>query len=152
MATVSHRLEFDLEQPVGDVFPLFTPEGEKLWAPGWDYENVMGSEKLHEDYVFQTRTHDHAAADAIWIVKKFDPENHLVQYYKVEPRSKVGVVTVRCERLAAHRTRVAVGYAYTGLSEEGNAFIDGFTPAVYRNFIGEWKSLIESYFGKRRRT
>ncbi len=149
MASVSHTAGFDLDQPVEFVFPLFTPEGEKLWAPGWDYENLMGTTTLDEDYVFLTRTHDHAAAAAVWIVKKYRPEDHVVQYYKIEPRSKVGVVTVRCLRLAPDRTRVEVGYAYTGLSEEGNAFIAGFTPAAYRDFIGEWKSLIEAYFRER---
>jgi hypothetical protein len=29
------------------LFPLFSAEGEKLWVPGWDYENVMGTRELH---------------------------------------------------------------------------------------------------------
>ncbi len=93
MASVSHVAGFDLDQPVESVFPLFTPEGEKLWAPGWDYENVMGATALHEDYVFLTRTHDHAAAVAVWIVKKYEPDDYTVHYYKIEPQSKVGMVT-----------------------------------------------------------
>lgn len=149
MASVAHIAGFDLDQPVESVFPLFSPEGEKLWAPGWGYENVMGATDLHEGYVFLTRTHDHAAADAVWIVKKYEPDDYTVHYYKIEPRAKVGTVTVRCRPLAQDRTRVEVGYAYTGLSEEGNAFIEGFSEPVYREFIGEWRRLIEGYFKKR---
>ncbi len=50
---------------MGEVFPLFSPEGEKAWVPGRDYENVMGTTELAEDYVFTTRSHDHAATTAV---------------------------------------------------------------------------------------
>jgi hypothetical protein len=149
MASVSRVSGFELDQPVESVFPLFSPEGEKLWAPGWDYESPMGSTAFCEDYVFLTRTHDHASAAAVWIVKKYEPDDHAVQYYKIEPGAKVGVITVRCRRLAAHRTRVEVGYVYTALSEEGNAFVEGFSERAYGDFIGEWKRLIEAYFRNR---
>jgi hypothetical protein len=78
--SVSHTVEFEINQPVQALFPLFSPEGEKQWAPGWDYENIMGTTRLHEDYLFLTSTHDHAATDAIWIVKKYEPEAYRVQY------------------------------------------------------------------------
>jgi hypothetical protein len=61
MSSISFTSEFELEQPVDVVFPIFTPEGERLWAPGWEYENIMGTTNLHENYVFLTKTHDHAA-------------------------------------------------------------------------------------------
>ncbi len=43
---------FQIKQPIDILFPLFSAEGEKLWVPGWDYENVMGTTELHEDYIF----------------------------------------------------------------------------------------------------
>lgn len=45
----------------------------------------MGSTELHEDYIFVTENHDHAASDAIWLVKRYDPDSHHVEFYKVEP-------------------------------------------------------------------
>jgi len=48
----SHSEEFLLERDISTVFPLFTPEGEKLWAPGWTYTNLIGSVELKPDYVF----------------------------------------------------------------------------------------------------
>jgi len=38
--------------PIEELFPLFSPEGETYWVPDWDYENVMGTTELSEDYVF----------------------------------------------------------------------------------------------------
>lgn len=146
MSSISYTSEFELEQPVDVVFPLFTPEGERLWAPGWEYENIMDTTNLHENYVFLTKTHDHAASEAIWIVKKYEPEIHSLQYYKVEPQEKLGVVTVKCSQLVENKTGVQVSYTYIGLSESGNKFIKGFSENHYKEFIDEWKCLLEKCF------
>ncbi len=150
MTTAQHTQTFDLEQPVIDVFPLFSPEGEKRWVPEWDYENVMGSNDLSEDYVFLTRSHDHGTTEAIWLVKRFDPDDHTVEYYKIEPADKVGVVRVTCTSLEDRGTRVEVTYKYIALSETGRTFIAGFTADVYKNFIEEWRRLLLTYFATRR--
>ena len=149
MSTISHTSEFSISQAVEKVFSLFSPEGEKLWVPGWEYVNIMGTTSLHEDYVFLTKNHDHAASDAIWLVKKYEPDIYRVQYYKIEPEEKVGVVTVTCEKLAEESTSVQVTYTYIGLSKHGNKFVEGFTENGYEEFIGDWKDLLTKYFDKR---
>lgn len=132
--------------PIADLFPLFSPEGERCWVPGWDYENVMGTTELSEDYVFLTKTHDHGTTDAIWIVKRYDPERHFVQFYKIEPEEKIGIVTVKCTQLEAVRTKVQVTYEYIALSAAGEKFVTEFNEGVYAEFIGEWQTLLSNYF------
>lgn len=147
--SVSYTAEFEINQTAQTLFPLFSPEGEKLWVPGWEYENIMGTTNLHDDYVFLTKTHDHAANEAIWIVKKYDPEFYCVRYYRIEPGEKVGIVTVKCDQLDHTSTKVEVMYTYIGLSDSGNHFIGRFTKKDYEDFIEEWKNLLEAYFEKR---
>lgn len=137
---------FLLNQPVNVVFPLFSAEGEKHWVPGWDYTNVMGYVDLHEDYVFLTQNHDHAGTDAIWLVKRYEPENYHVQFYKVEPHEKVVIISVTCCSLNRTQTNVQVTYEYLALSERGQAFIDGFSAGDYENFMAEWQTLLTAYF------
>ena len=146
MKSISHTNAFELDQPIADVFPLFSPEGEKAWVPGWDYENVMGEAELCEDYVFVTRSHDHATTDAIWLVKRYVPEAWLIQFYRVEPGVKVGVVTVQCSKMDESKTQVQVTYAYTPLSDKGQKFLDGFTSEYFKQYIEEWKELLLKYF------
>jgi len=146
MSTVRHTANFRIDQPIEILFPLFSAEGEKLWVPGWDYENIMGSDELHEDYVFLTKHHDHASTDAVWLVKRYEPESYLVQFYKVEPEDKVGIITVRCIKINKCLTQVEVSYEYIGLSEKGDTFIEGFTSAEYEEFIAEWNRLLVTYF------
>ena len=150
MSTVKHTASFEIRQPAKELFPLFSAEGEKMWAPGWNYENIMGGTDLHEDYVFITRSHDHAASDAVWMVKRYEPEDYLVQYYKVEPGEKVGVIEVRCFELNESRTRVQVTYEYIGLSVAGNRFVSSFSSSRYNAFIAEWKTLLAKYFDRKR--
>jgi hypothetical protein len=146
MSTIKHTASFEINQPAKELFPLFSAEGEKLWVPGWGYENIMGVTDLHEDYVFVTRSHDHAATDAIWIVKRYEPEDYLVQFYKVEPGEKIGVIEVKCFKLSEIRTKVQVTYEYIGLSAAGNRFVSNFSEADYNAFIAEWESLLVKYF------
>ena len=146
MSAIKHTAEFRIEQPIEILFPLFSAEGEKLWVPGWDYENIMGSNDLHEDYIFLTKNHDHASTDAIWLVKRYEPESYLVQFYKVEPKDKVGIITVQCKKITKCLTQVQVSYEYIALSKKGNVFIESFTSTAYEAFIGEWNSLLATYF------
>jgi hypothetical protein len=145
MKTISHTKAFNIDFPISKLFPLFSPEGEKHWVPGWDYENVMGKTELSEDYVFLTKTHDHIATDAIWIVKAYDPASYFVQFFKIEPEYKVGVVTVQCTELSPIKTNVQVTYKYQALSTKGEEFIDGFSEKVYEEFISEWQKLLTNY-------
>jgi len=146
MNRVKHSADFQSDQPADILFPLFSAEGEKLWVPGWDYENVMGTDDLHEDYVFITKNHDHAASKAIWLVKKYIPGEYLIEFYKVEPGEKVGVIGIKCSPLSEGKTNVIVTYEYIAISEKGRDFLSTFTSQVYKAFISEWQQLLEAYF------
>lgn len=146
MKSITHTKAFKMNVPIADIFPLFSPEGEKHWVPGWDYENVMGTTELSDDYVFLTKTHDHGTSDAIWIVKKYDPKLHFVQFYKIEPGQKIGVVTVKCTELEASKTMIRVTYKYLALSKGGEEFITVFNESTYEEFIDEWQKLLTNYF------
>ncbi len=146
MSSVKHSKKFNVNQPIEILFPLFSAEGEKLWVPGWDYENVMGSTDLHEDYIFLTKNPDQSGTDAIWLVKRHKPESYFVQFYKVEPELKVGVITVKCTEIEKSLTEVEVTYEWTGLSDKGDEFIADFDSAHYEKFINIWETSLNTYF------
>ncbi len=146
MSSIKHTADFDIDQPIGQVFPLFSPEGEKRWVPHWDYDNVMGTTELSEDYVFLTRSHDHAVTEVIWLVKRYMPEAWFIQFYRVEPEDKIGVVTVQCSETGERGTHVEVSYEYIAISDKGREFVDSFTIESYEKFISEWKDLLVLHF------
>ena len=147
MASVRHSKSFQLRQPVDVLFPLFSAEGERLWAPGWDYENVMdGSIELHEDYIFLTENHDHASGKAVWLIKRYAHEIHYIEFYKVEPDDKVATISVKCTELEDGYTEVTVSYVYTAISPKGEEFLKSFTWQAYSDFIDEWQKHLLIYF------
>lgn len=146
MKSVKHTAMFEMAQPIEKLFPLFSPEGETLWVPGWDYENVMGTTELSENYVFLTKSHDHGSTEAIWMVKSYEPESSRVQFYKIEPGDKVGIITVQCSEPAPGRTEVRITYEYIAIAEKGNRFVESFDEGTYADFIGEWETLLLKYF------
>lgn len=146
MSQSKYTEDFQIAQPVEILFPLFSAEGEKHWVPGWDYKNIMGPTDLHEDYIFVTENHGHAASDVIWLVKKHDPDSYFVEFYKVEPEEKVGIISVKCDPISGSETNVSVSYRYVALNEKGRECLAALTNENYREFIGNWKQLLEKYF------
>jgi hypothetical protein len=142
MSTIKNKTGFQINQSAGELFPLFSPEGEKLWIPGFDYENIMGSTEMHEDYIFFTHGHPYD----IWLVKRYEPSSYFIQFYWVEPFNVVSIVTVQCKPISAAMTEVEVSYDHVGLSEEGEDLINGRTKERFEAFMGNWKIWLEGYF------
>lgn len=151
MSSIRYQTRFRINQPVDELFPLFSAEGEKHWVPGWDYENVMGSTDIHEDYIFLTSGHHgsghhHSSAKQIWLVKRYEPSIYFIQFYRVEPVHRVVIISVRCEPLTAASTEVDVGYEFVGLSKEGDDFINGYTSEEFEASIHKWSVWLVDYF------
>jgi hypothetical protein len=146
MKSINHTKSFEIDISIEKIFPLFSPEGEKLWVPDWDYINIMETTNISENYVFLTKTHDHATTNAIWIINKYEPQSYFIQFYKIEPKDKIGIVTIKCFKLASVRTNVRVTYEYISLSQNGEKFISEFNESIYEKFINEWQILLSNYF------
>ena len=135
-------LAFDA--PVAVVFALFTPQGERHWAEGWDPQILFPRDReVAEGMVFQTR--DHGNLLLTWTVTRYDEPNHLVAYNVVAPDLLVRRIEVRCRPSGSTRTEVAVTDSYVALSEQGNAFIDHLTEPEYANKMANWKERIGGY-------
>jgi hypothetical protein len=154
MTTIKHQTSFEINHSAEELFPLFSAEGEKLWVPGWDYENIMGSTDLHEDYIFLTSLHhgsDHhrsgrqGVTKEIWLVKRYEPSSYFIQFYMVDPYDRVGIVSVLCKPISKDLTEVEVTYEFVGLSKKGDNFIKGYTAEVFEASINNWPVWLEGY-------
>lgn len=138
----------ELPAPPSQVFPLFTPRGEKLWVDGWDPEAVYPeSGTTEEGMVFKTRHPDGSLS--VWTMTEHDSENLRVAYVRVTPGSDVCVVTVRCEPDAAGGTRAHVTYTLTVLGERGRAYLaEDFSEKHYQERMQSWEEAITRYLGQ----
>src|ERR1700747_179842 len=77
-APASRSGSFHLDAAPARVFPLFSAEGERAWAPGWEPEMLSGGGERGS--VFRTRSHDRQVT---WIVTAYDPAPRRVSYARL---------------------------------------------------------------------
>ena len=106
--THSHTLRVPL--PVAEAFHLFTPVGERAWAPGWDPVFPAGEQGdgAAPGTVFITGA-------SIWVVVDREPDR--VRYARVLPGVRAGTVEVRL-RPEGDETLADVTYVTTALDDE----------------------------------
>ena len=133
--------------PIGTAFPLFTPKGEMDWVDGWAPVFLHPtSGDTQAGMVFTTEI---GGVLTYWACTDWIPDEHRVRYGRVTPGNRFGFVEVRCSAAGANETRVEVGYAFTALSPEGEAYLADITPTAFAAMIGEWERLILERIVKR---
>jgi hypothetical protein len=149
MFAASHAIAehiINLPLSADEAFPLFTPEGERLWIEDWNphYFYPANGETI-VDMVFTT---SHGDETTYWTLVDFDNLAHQVRYSRVTPGSRTVIVEVKCEATGEHATKVTVRYTLTSLSEAGNAAIAAFV-AGYQAMIEDWRTKILAYIERR---
>lgn len=132
--------ELTLELPLGHVFPLFSPEGERAWVEGWDPEYLHpGHPSNDPGTVFRT---SHRRETTVWLILRYDPHLAEAWYGRFTPGSRAGTVAVRCHDEGPSRTRVTVSYSLTSLSPSGNAVLKRLTAGAYTAMLKTWRTAI----------
>ena len=143
---ITHTHTITLNDDPGKVFSLFTPEGEKKWAPGWDYKLLYPqSGKIEKNFMFLTTDHDHADEQALWIICNHKPLSYSIDYLRIESGKKVGKIEIVCDEKGEGKTFAHITYTYTSLSEEGNKFLESFTKEYFTQYISYWEKAINYY-------
>ena len=133
---------FVVERPIEHAIELFTPEGERAWAPGWDPTYLHPADgRTERGMVFTT---GHNNEHTLWTMTRHEPAAGVVEYQRITPGSRMGSVLVQCEALDSARTRVTVTYTLTALTEDGNRMLREIDTAAFRAFIGDWERAIAS--------
>src|SRR3954462_9980080 len=112
---------FTLPAPVDRVMPLFTAEGERAWAPGW--EPSYADSSAHEVGQVWTTT---GPPETTWVTVEADDAR--VRYARVAAGYSAGIVTVTC-RASDDGTEVTTSYDMTALSPEGERRLAEFASA-----------------------
>ncbi|HTT52972.1 MAG TPA: hypothetical protein VMH35_16375 [Streptosporangiaceae bacterium] len=137
--------------PSGTTAPLalFTPEGERAWAAGWDPRYLAPvTDDSEPGTVFQT---GHGPPAGTWVVTGREP-GRSVRYARVIAGQDAGTVTVTLDSGGpgsggpgsggpAGGTQVTVSYDLTALSEAGAAHLARFA-ASYPEFLAHWEQAI----------
>ena len=120
--TGSFRLEASPER----AMPLFTAEGERAWAPGWD--------PVGDDDCWTTSAH---GTTTYWLTVDRTPTS--ARYARVTPGDTAGTVAVTCTGDCTG-TVVTVTYDLHSLGPAGEERLPSFE-AGYDGMLAEWQRL-----------
>lgn len=122
--------------PAADAMKLFTPEGERLWAPGWDpsYPDPERTEGVGAVFVTE-----HGGRRTTWVMT--ERSSDAVAYARVAANATAGTVEVRVVDASPTRTTVRVTYDLTALSAGAVAELTRFAEN-YEHEMAEWTQQI----------
>jgi hypothetical protein len=133
MRTTVHRAtEITVDLPAEAAMKLFTPEGERRWAEGWDPRYPDPGRREGPGAVFVI---GHGGHDTTWILVDQTPAT--VRYARVTHGLTAGTVAVDVVESGERCTRVRVTYDLTALTSAGEDWLQSFD-AGYDAEITSW--------------
>jgi hypothetical protein len=130
--TIRRTAAFTVPLPAERAVGLFTAEGERLWAEGWDPQYPAPERTDEVGAVFIT---DHGGHQTTWVA--VDRRAAYVRYARVTAGFSAGTVEVELSDVAPGVTRASVTYDLTALSDAGRAWLETFD-AHYDDEIAGW--------------
>jgi hypothetical protein len=129
------------------VFPLLCPVLEVDWAPGWMPELVISRSGVCEpECIFITPPeYPSEHENPIWIVTKHDPNNWIVEMYKVVPGHTISKLEISLVENSSTSTTAHISYEITSIGKEGEQFMEEFTEEWYEAFMVEWETAMNHY-------
>ncbi|MFP3915506.1 MAG: hypothetical protein ACLFWM_11575 [Actinomycetota bacterium] len=139
----SGRLHLSL--PAWKAISLFTPEGERLWAPGWDPHYPAGEASEEAGTVFVTRAGE---VETTWVIIGIDRELYSAAYARLTPGRHGGTVTVTCRDDGQDRCVASVRYDLTSLTNSDDV-LSPYRPEAFAEMMAEWDHRIRPHVGAR---
>ena len=131
--------ELTINGPVDKVFPLFTPEGETKWLPGWHWTPIYptGNETVR-DMVFRT------GDDILWTLAVYEPPHRSV-YVHTSP-DLMARIEVECNPIDANHTNMKITWVLTAVTPHGQMVIEHHeTEAENAKKKERWKQWLDDY-------
>jgi len=129
--------------PPDEALALFTPEGERTWAPGWAPEYPAGQpDAAAPGTVFLTTAEGRTTT---WVI--VERGERTMRYARVRHGENAGTVSVEC-RPDARGTRAAVSYRLTPLNAAAAEELQTFAE-TYPDFMSHWERHIAAALARR---
>ena len=126
------------------VFDLLCPVREAEWLDGWDYTLLYSKSGLAEEgCVFLSR--QEGEKDTIWMITRRDVENRETEFVRATPESRIARLTIAVDEKAENLSKVKITYVITALCEEGNRFLEAFTPENFAAAMKFWEKSMNYY-------
>ena len=138
-ASVALTATITLEASPERVFPLLTPEGERLWVEGWA-PRYPASTRPEESAGATFLTSNHGQ-EAVWVIAAKDDARCRARYVCVIPGGRASLVSVACTETATGATAATISYSVTALSPDWDTRVLDLE-AAYPSMMEEWTAAL----------
>jgi hypothetical protein len=132
------------DAPPERVFPLLCPVREAEWVPGWEYRMIYSQSGVAEEGCVFLTPND-SGAETVWMVTQYDPAAFRIAYAWVEPGLVATQLRISLTPAPGGKTGAHIRYVYTGLSPEGNAAVERYTPEWFAKKMQGWETAINHF-------
>lgn len=135
---------FELGMSAGRALPFFTPEGERVWAKGWDPKPIFPPQQnvaFQANSVFRL---DQEGERSVWTILEADPQKYIAEYVCVVEGVRLSRVRVEIQPLGEERCRVHVRYVHTATSQKGLHFVASVTEQDYAQKMLDWQRMVNA--------
>lgn len=134
---------FELPCKPQAAFPLFSPEGEKKWVPGWDPHPIFPvTIAFARDTVFREGKGDE---EAIWTIIDADCQTRRAEYVRLAPASHTAHIIVQVDALGQDHSKVTVSYTVTAFGEHANTLLESFSEGTFAKKMQNWQRWITTH-------
>ena len=79
------------------------------------------------------------------MITKRDVQKRKIEFVRATPESRIARLTITVAEKAASVSKVKITYVITALCEEGNRFLDAFTPENFEAAMKFWEKSMKYY-------
>lgn len=133
---MNRTAEITISLPLDQAMELFTPDGERRWAAGWDPRYPHPGRRKGPGTVFTT---SHGDRQTIWVIVDHLPER--IRYSRIADGLTAGTIAIEVLDSSKAATHVRVTYDLTALGPAGERWLEAFD-AGYQAEIAVWESEI----------
>jgi hypothetical protein len=143
-----HRTgSFTLPCSAAQAFPLFSPEGERLWIKNWNPQPIFPNTiEFRRDTVFREDTEFH---DSLWTILDADPIAHRAEYVRHAPNSHAAHIIVKLDPVTPDAIetacRVTVTYIFTPFGPNADELAASFSESAYTKKMLAWQRQLTTY-------
>ena len=118
------------------LFPLLCPVREHEWIDGWKCQLVYSESGVAESNCVFT-THFPGLLPASWIVSRYEPARFIIEFVIAHETAALEKLDLALAAHASGGAEVRWRRTYTGLTPEGNEFIQKFSGEYLDRRMGE---------------
>ncbi len=134
--------QFELPLPAAEAIWLFTPEGERVWVPGWDPQYAAGSPSEDPGTVFTTDVH---GLETVWVIVEINRSLGSASYARLTPGHHAGMVSVQCVDAQPGYCAVKVSYEMSLLGDRESSGLEAYSPPDFDKMMQDWSGAIREY-------